>query len=118
MLVVRDYPAFARIPPLAFHPPLYPYNIHVGRWADAAQLWAMMHQSEEVVDVEAAADSRALDEARIASLEQADTERAAQMPLAEWTDADLVARFIASKMLPLVRCCRTSGTCSFARDIC
>lgn len=71
----------------------------------------MMHQSEEVVDVEAAADSRALDEARIASLEQADTERAAQKPLVEWADADLVARFAASRMLPLVRCCQFLSIC-------
>jgi hypothetical protein len=66
-------------------------------------MWLVMGQSGEMVDVEEEADAAQLDKARLASLLDADAQRAAEKPLIEWKDAELKKRFAASQMLPLVR---------------
>lgn len=49
------------------------------------------------------ADVAQLDAARVASLLDADAQRAAEKPLPDQSDADLEERFQASQILPLVR---------------
>ena len=66
-------------------------------------MWLVMGQSGEMVDVEEEADAAQLDKARLASLLDADAQRAAEKPLIEWKDAELKERFADSQMLPLVR---------------
>jgi hypothetical protein len=53
------------------------------------------------VDVEA--ELRNMDEARVRSLADREAEVAAQKPLAQWPDAELLERFADSRVLPLVR---------------
>ena len=53
--------------------------------------------------VDEATDLRNLDEARVRSLADREAAAAAQKPLAQWADADLLERFADSRVLPLVR---------------
>ena len=62
--------------------------------------------SEAQVDEKA--ELRHMDEARLRSLADREAQVAAQKPLAQWPDADLLARFADSRVLPLVRCARSA----------